>query len=445
MTRFPAGLYSDVRIEEVWGTTAGLVLGRLEQFVSRHYRAAFIRVWDGRRWYYASTSSTDSIQSELDSLAGMASPSDCIQDDPLVRCLERNTGRRLLFDSSHVAAVPTRDKLEKLRASAEPMEGRSDLADRRCYYIDSHKKKTFQSSLGADLEFDRQMVTIAAIFEMSHGDSRLRESRHVSSQRFEDLGDLVPLLRQRLDTASDFVRNSKPVDGGRMPVILSPLAAGIFAHESFGHKSEADFMLGDESMLEEWAMGRGVASGNLSIVDDGTVPGAGYNAFDDEGTESRRTWLVREGCLSGRLHSASTAAALGEKPTGNARSISFEFEPIPRMTTTFILPGADTFEGLVAGVDDGLFVDTVNHGSGLSTFTLAPSMSWRIRGGRLAEPVSVSVITGNVMETLGLIDGLSDRLDLTGVGTGGCGKMEQFPLPVGFGGPFVRVSAMEVR
>ncbi len=445
MLRFPPGLYSDVRIEEVWSTTAGLVLGRLEQFVSRHYRAAFIRVWDGVRWYYASTSTVDSIQSELDSLASMASGRDGIADDPVVRRFRRNTGKTLLFESNHVADVPSRDKLDRLRASDEPMERRSGLTDRRCYYLDNHKRKTFLSSLGADLEFDRQTLLLAAAFETSHGSSRLQESCHVGARTFGDLPDLGPALEERLDEASGFVRGSKPVDGGRMPVILSPMAAGIFAHESFGHKSEADFMLGDEAALAEWAVGRPVGSGDLNIVDDGTVPGPGYNAYDDEGTASGRTWLIRDGRLAGRLHSASTAAALGEEPTGNARSISFEYEPIPRMTTTFILPGRETFDGLVSGIDDGLFVKTVKHGSGLSTFTLAPSMSWRIRGGRLAEPVGVSVITGNVMETLGLIDGLSDTLDLEGAGGGGCGKMEQYPLPVGFGGPFVRVGAMEVR
>jgi len=445
MLNFPRGLYSDVRIEEVWSTSAGLVLGKLEQFVSRHYRAAFIRVWDGVRWYYAATSSVDSIQSELDSLAAMASPAEDILDDPVVRRLGCATGRSILFDAGHVAGVETSDKLAKLRSSAEPLERRAGLADSRCYYIDNNKRKTFLSSLGADLEFDRQTVLLVAAFEVAHGESRLREKCHVGAGTFADLPDLVPVLEERLDEAASFVRDSRPVDGGRMPVVLSPMAAGIFAHESFGHKSEADFMLGDESMLAEWAMGRRVGSEELNIVDDGTVSGPGYNAYDDEGTPSRRTWLVRDGLLAGRLHSASTAAALGEEPTGNARSISFEYEPIPRMTTTFILPGRETFDGLVSGIDDGLFVKTVNHGSGLSTFTLAPSMSYRIRGGRLAEPVGVSVITGDVMETLGLIDGLSGELDLRGAGGGGCGKMEQYPLPVGFGGPFVRVGAMEVR
>ena len=48
-------------------------------------------------------------------------------------------------------------------------------------------------------------------------------------------------------------------------------------------------------------------------------------------------------------------------------------------------------------------------------------------------------------ETLGLIDGLTKDVELLSFVSGGCGKMEQMNLPVGFGGPFVRVSSMNVQ
>ena len=52
----------------------------------------------------------------------------------------------------------------------------------------------------------------------------------------------------------------------------------------------------------------------LSIVDDGSRPGTGYVPFDDEGTPAQATYLVRNGILTGRLHSVATAAALGKSP-----------------------------------------------------------------------------------------------------------------------------------
>ena len=55
------------------------------------------------------------------------------------------------------------------------------------------------------------------------------------------------------------------------------------------------------------------------------------------------------------------------------------------------------------------------------------------------------MISGDVFRTLGLIDGLSKEAEILSFVTGGCGKMEQYPLPVGFGAPYVSVSKMKVQ
>ena len=56
--------------------------------------------------------------------------------------------------------------------------------------------------------------------------------------------------------------------------MLSPTVAGVFAHESFGHKSEADFMLGAETMRREWELGKQVGwDGKTKTVDIGEVTG----------------------------------------------------------------------------------------------------------------------------------------------------------------------------
>jgi TldD protein len=81
----------------------------------------------------------------------------------------------------------------------------------------------------------------------------------------------------------------------------------------------------------------------------------------------------------------------------------------------------------------------------MSTFTIAPSLAYYIKNGKIAEPVNISVVTGNVMETLNEIDGLSNETEIMSFILGGCGKMEQFPLPVGFGGPYVRVNNLNVQ
>ena len=63
-----------------------------------------------------------------------------------------------------------------------------------------------------------------------------------------------------IDKCEHYVVHAEPIEPGNAVVVMSPPVTGVFAHESFGHKSEADFMLGDPSMLEDWKLGTQVAS-----------------------------------------------------------------------------------------------------------------------------------------------------------------------------------------
>jgi TldD protein len=238
---------------------------------------------------------------------------------------------------------------------------------------------------------------------------------------------------------------AKTIQTGSYPVVMDPEVVGVFAHESFGHKSEADFMLGDENAKSAWKIGTKVGSDKLSIVDYGAEVGtSGYCPIDDEGFPTQKTYLIKDGILQGRLHNMETAHEFDEAPTGNARSINFEYEPIVRMTNTYVEPGEKTFAELIAQVDEGIYVTGVKHGSGLSTFTIAPIKCYMIRKGQIAEPVKVSVISGDVFKTLALIEDCSREFQQEVSVFGGCGKMEQWPLPVGMGGANVLISKMMV-
>jgi TldD protein len=446
MIRFHPGLYTDIRIETIHDLLIVYTNGRLENFLDRNREGAFIRVFDGECWYHAATTDLPSLQEEVDSLSALAKPNPEIGSHPFLKRMRVNRGDRRVFSRNNIAEVPTERKLELLQKFFPVFEGGSRVTLWQAYYKDRREDKHLISSLGADVVFDRQDAGITYTFSLAEGEKRFMESFQRAGNDFDRLLTVTEgEVRSQLSRCEDFLLNSRPCDPGVYPVVLSPMAAGIFAHESFGHKSEADFMLGDETMKREWALGKHVASPILSIVDDGNEPGSGYIAFDDEGVQPEKTYLIRDGILAGRLHSVGTASELGEEPTGNARAINFEYEPIVRMTCTYILPGTQTREELIAGIDDGYYIDRLRHGSGMSTFTLAPSLAYRIEKGKITYPVQISVVTGNVFETLGKIDGLSNEIELQSFVLGGCGKMEQSGLPVGFGGPYVKVLDLNVQ
>lgn len=445
MIQFRDGFYADVRTEDRSRTTITYKSGALEEMKTRVERRAFIRVYDGKMWYYSSVTDLAHLQKTLDGLYDAATPNADIQNDPVVRRFERNRDTMLSFADSSVRDIPSKDKQALLLSYLPLLSEDSCVTMPRGTYLDRNSLFRFRSSLGADITYDYQTCGLSFSCDMTEGEKKFSGHWQKGATRFDELKGLDDEIRAAMAEQTAFMRNSVPVTPGKYPVVLSPEAAGVFAHESFGHKSESDFMLSDETMRDEWQLGKTVGSPILSIAECGSVPGCGYVPYDDEGTKARKNYLIKDGKLVGRLHNAQTAAVLDEPTTGNARAIDCTFEPIVRMTTTYIEGGDMDFDELIAPIKKGYFIKTIKHGSGMSTFTIAPNLAYEITDGKLGRPVQISVITGSVFETLGLIDGLTRDVKLLSFVTGGCGKMEQMGLPVGFGGPYVRVSSMNVQ
>lgn len=445
MIEFKKDYYADVRIEDRFGTEIKFLNGNLGESKERRESRAFVRVYDGEMWYYAATTDLEHIQKTLDGLYEVAKANADIESDPVVKKFERNRDHLESFKDNSVRNIGSSEKTELLRSLLPILGSDPCMAMSMAKYMDRNSRYEFCSSLGADISYDYQTCGIMLYCDMVEGEKKFSAFWQQGETDFNKLRDLTSEAEEAFKEQVTFMRNSVPVEEGDYPVVLSPLAAGIFAHESFGHKSESDFMLSDESMKEEWQLGKQVGSPLLTISECGEISGVGYTPYDDEGTKARKNYLIKDGILAGRLHSTVTAAALEEDVTGNARAVDCTFEPIVRMTTTYIEAGKDSFEQLIAPIKKGYFIKTVKHGSGMSTFTIAPALSYEIIDGKLGRPVEISVISGSVFETLGLIDGLSDKIELKSFVSGGCGKMEQYPLPVGFGGPYVRVSKMKVQ
>lgn len=445
MYRFPEGFYTDVREETLAATTITIENGVLRENKTKREKGVIVRLYDGKKWYISSTTKCGHVQEEIDSLARMAVPCPEIDDDPVVRRYEVNRERSLRYTDCDVSKVPVKDKLSAMESYCRCLDSCGEIPQWKVYYVDNHTCKHIVSSKGCDVTFDTQNCCIAPRYVLMKEDKPFYGRLDIYRMKFDELSGHEEDLRAQIREDIFYKEHAVPVEPGEYTCIFSPEVTGVFAHESFGHKSESDFMVGDENMKREWAIGTRVGAELLNIVDTGLEEGSGYVPFDDEGTRAKKTWLIRDGILTGRLHSAATAAALDEELTGNARSIGFLFEPIVRMTSTYVEPGKCTRDELFAGVKKGIFLSDYNHGSGMSTFTIAPNKAYMIRDGKLAEPVKISVVTGNVMSTLHEIDGVSREFKLCSFALGGCGKMEQFPLRVGMGGPYVRVKRLTVQ
>ena len=103
-------------------------------------------------------------------------------------------------------------------------------------------------------------------------------------------------------------------------------------------------------------MNKKIASPQVTIVDDGTLPSArGSINIDDEGNPTERTVLVEKGILRNYLHDEISARAFKIAPTGSGRRQSFRHPPLPRMRTTLMEDGNYDPQEIIRSVKKGIY------------------------------------------------------------------------------------------
>lgn len=311
-------------------------------------------------------------------------------------------------------------------------------------YGDSAQRILFATSEGTLLEQSWVDMEMRFAATARNGET-VQTGRETTGSRkaYEDLMGLDDQVRSAAQRAVDAL-SLQPVRGNTYTVVIDPILSGLFVHEAFGHLSEADMAYENPDLLEVMTIGRRFGPPELQIFDGAEPPGhRGSYFYDDEGTPATTTQLIQDGVLIGRLHSRETAGKLGEMPTGNARCLNYHYPPIVRMTNTWIergkTPVADLFQDIKEGVYARNWLGGMTNGE---MFTFTAGEAWMIRNGQLAEPVRDVTLSGNVFTTLADIEAIGD--DFFWDESGGCGKGGQSGLPVGCGGPSLRIGNVVV-
>ncbi|MFW9831376.1 MAG: TldD/PmbA family protein, partial [Candidatus Thorarchaeota archaeon] len=151
---------------------------------------------------------------------------------------------------------------------------------------------------------------------------------------------------------------AKPCPAGTFSTLLDNKLTGVLAHESFGHLSEADYVVMGVSPLTD-KIGTKLGAKHTTIIDGG-VPdimkyGGVWLPYDDQGTRGNQTMVLDKGVLKHYLQSRGTAQKLEQEPTGNCRAVHFGFMPIPRMTNTYFSPGDLTEEEALEQLGKGIY------------------------------------------------------------------------------------------
>ena len=230
---------------------------------------------------------------------------------------------------------------------------------------------------------------------------------------------------------------------GLMPVAIENGFGGVIFHEACGHSLEASSVAYGQSQFTG-KLGQKIASEKVTAIDDGTIPGAwGSINIDDEGTPAQRKVLIEKGVLKSYMIDKFNGRRMGMESTGSSRRQSYRYTPTSRMTNTYIAPGEDKNEDIIASIEYGLYAKEMGGGSVnpvTGEFNFAVSEGYMIRNGRICEPVRGASLVGKGSQIIQNIDMVGTDLDM---GQGMCGSSSG-SVPTNVGQPLIRVSSITV-
>lgn len=319
--------------------------------------------------------------------------------------------------------------------------------------------KLFVNTLGARFEqaitFSRFDISAVAVDDTGYSYRRSFNDMSQAGWEFIEAQDLPTQAERVGKEATELVVAPWAPSGPRQVILASDFVA-LLVHESCGHPTELDRVLGWEAafagrsflmpdMLGSFRYG----SPLVNMTADSLLPGGlGTFGWDEEGTPAQRSAIVRDGIFTGYLTSRESAPAVGQRSNGCGRATSWGRIPIVRMVNLSLEPGSGTFDDLVAGIDDGLYLETPSSWSlddRRMNFHFSAELCREIKGGKLGELRKGAAFQGRTPQFWGSVRGIAGPHDWRLWGFPHCAKGEPLQLcPVSHGAAPILVDGLNM-
>ncbi|HPU08090.1 MAG TPA: TldD/PmbA family protein [Candidatus Atribacteria bacterium] len=433
------GEYMEIRLEKIFSTTIRVQNGMVEKIRMGTDEGGYVRLLTPRgSWWFESFQRWEGLREKVERAINGVSllPSSGIE--VVRRAPVRSEEKVALTDDFRFKSLEDKTSLlleyNRILKEISPL-----LVSSLVEYRDEFRQIYLANSDGSLIYWEKPDIGLNFIATARRGDNIEMYRDGVAGKVGFELVKNRENLAQEVGQKAVLLLEAPSFPGGVYDVVLDPVLAGVFIHEAFGHLSESDTLYRNEELKKIMTKGKRVASPVLNVFDDGNLDNLrGSSPYDDEGIPTGRTYLIRDGYLSGRLHSRETACLMQEEVTGNARTIGYRFPPIVRMTNTAIEGGETTREDLFSDIERGLYaVEYIGGNTALELFTFSAAYGYLIEKGKIEEMVKDVVLSGNLFQTLDKIDAVANDFRWTEVG--GCGKGGQMGLPTPTGSPHVRL------
>ena len=368
-----------------------------------------VRVIKNGAWGFASTavieeSTVDEITSlaikEAEATSKVQKNPVVLTEEPIIKDKYKTAFKINPFD------VPIEEKIEILKLSDEIIMEKGDIIKSRSNsmsfyevfldYGNSEGTRITQEEL-----FSGASVSAIAIAQdnqsRNEGLFEMRGYEYIEKFDFETKSDQVAKEAVILATEAKAPKPQKT------NFILEPFQLGLTIHESVGHPTELDRVLGWEAdfagtsflTLDKLGSNYKYGSEKVNLVCDPTMPNVlGHEKYDHEGVATKKFDVVREGIFKGYQSDRQTAKIVGlEHSNGNARIARYNRVPLVRMSNLYLEPdpeGPKNIEELIEETDEGIYgIGWKSHSidDKRTNFQFAVQIAYEIKNGEIVAPL----------------------------------------------------------
>jgi TldD protein len=449
--------YAEARVQRNIGHTYTLKNGIAEPVnLTRKFGVGIRVIIDGALGF-ASTNSLEraELRSAAESAVRIAKASRRLITSPTrlspERSWEDDWEVKMKVDILEVSPEEKFEALFTIEKSLAPENVHVSLPSRILLFGEDLTEKYYVNSDGAKLHgFIPRLSLLFVLTASEPGRGTMQRIRHEAQSRgWEAVEDwnIKEIAADEAKMLGKLLREGVSPPKGEVDLVLGSEITGIICHESCGHPHEADRIQGreaaqaGESYIKPDMLGQRIGTGNVTIIDDPTLPSSyGYYLYDDEGVKAGPRTLIKEGVIAGFLHNRETAAEFGVASNGASRSVAYDREPIVRMANTYMKPGDHTLEELIEGVQHGVYMKSFmewNIDDRRYNQRYVGLEAYLIENGKITMPVRNPILEVTTPGLYGSVDAVGKEMEFAGAT---CGKGDPMQgVPVWTGGPPIRL------
>jgi TldD protein len=330
--------------------------------------------------------------------------------------------------------VPIKEKVDLLLgANASAIAGGANFVNSTIFAV--NEQKYFASTDGSYIDQDiHRLFPSFTVTKIDSASNSFQTRRSLSSpvgmgyeyltpSASETIAGVTPRYKKRYDMLEDMKFatkqaaekiTAKTVDPGKYDLVLDPSHLWLTIHESVGHPTELDRVLGYEAnfagtsflTLDKWKSGKfNFGSKQVNVVGDKTQVGSlGAVGYDDEGVGCKKWDIIKEGTLVNYQAIRDQAHIIGLKESqGCCYAQSWQDVQFQRMPNVSLQPGKTPLavDDMIKNVEKGIYI--IGDGSfsidqQRYNFQFGGQLFYEIKNGKIAGMLNDVAYQANTQE-----------------------------------------------